>query len=281
MDNHGQLGYDGPSSGTPTQVAGVGGASDLACGWFTTCVLSAGNGFYCWGDYGNGEFGADPSSTDAGMDGSGQNSAPTLVTNPIGASSLSMRDFNQGVVGAGGQVAWWPNYLSDGGLSFPPYVQPDVAGAVGISSGGDHWCALLGNGGVRCWGVNANGQLGIGTLVTPDAGDFPPSFAVQGITDAIALATANSTTCALHGSGTVSCWGLNAQGQVGNGNTTDSPVPTAVIGATDVTAIGAGDYHFCMIKTDGSIWCWGANYQGQLGDGTTNNQSTPVQVQGL
>jgi alpha-tubulin suppressor-like RCC1 family protein len=38
-----------------------------------------------------------------------------------------------------------------------------LTGVSGIAAGGgDHSCAVLTNGGVRCWGYNRDGQLGDG-----------------------------------------------------------------------------------------------------------------------
>ena len=43
---------------------------------------------------------------------------------------------------------------------------------IAVAAGGNHSCALLHNGQVFCWGLNSNGQLGIGNtskLPTPSA----------------------------------------------------------------------------------------------------------------
>ena len=37
--------------------------------------------------------------------------------------------------------------------------------ATAIAAGGSHTCAVVTGGGLRCWGSNSNGQLGIGGTV--------------------------------------------------------------------------------------------------------------------
>ena len=88
-------------------------------------------------------------------------------------------------------------------------------------------------------------------------------------------------TCQLRGIGTVLCWGSNAEGQLGNGTTTNSSVPVAVTGLTGAVQITAGDYHSCALISDGTAQCWGYNGQGQLGNGTTTDSLVPVVVTGL
>ena len=85
-------------------------------------------------------------------------------------------------------------------------------------------------------------------------------------------------SCALETDGTVACWGLNGNGQLGDGTTTDRASPTAVPGLSDVAEIALGSAHSCARKTDGTVACWGANIYGQLGDGTTTDRLSPTAV---
>jgi alpha-tubulin suppressor-like RCC1 family protein len=106
---------------------------------------------------------------------------------------------------------------------------------------------------------------------------------------AIALAPASATglvtaisagdgyTCAVKDGGAW-CWGYNADGQLGNGTTTDSVVPVAVSGLTSgVSAISTDSQYGCAVK-DGVAWCWGANSDGQLGDNSQTDSDVPVKV---
>lgn len=74
------------------------------------------------------------------------------------------------------------------------------------------------------------------------------------------------------------CWGVNADGQLGDGSFTNRSTPVAVaLPAGTVTAITAGNLQSCAI-VDGAAWCWGA---GPLGDGSAQPSAVPVAVQGL
>lgn len=85
----------------------------------------------------------------------------------------------------------------------------------------------------------------------------------------------------MHDDGTVSCWGGNAQGQLGNNSTTQSLTPVAVSGISTATSVATGEYHSCALLSDGTVSCWGSNVRGQLGNNATTESLTPVAVSGL
>jgi cysteine-rich repeat protein len=141
-----------------------------------------------------------------------------------------------------------------------------------LSLGGQHSCAVLQDGGLRCWGLNDRGQLGYGNynnlgddelLTTLPAVSVPPVAEVE---------LGNRHTCARVGIGEVRCWGMNDEGQLGYGNTYE-PVPEMLlpggpvgIGGT-VTSLDIGFWHSCVTFVDGGLRCWGRNDNGQLGYG--------------
>lgn len=155
-----------------------------------------------------------------------------------------------------------------------PAPVPGLSGVLQLASGvGDHVCAVVQGGGVRCWGKNDFGQLGNGSTINSSV-----PVTVTGLTDAVQVATGGWSTCARRSNGRVVCWGRNAFGQLGNNSTTSSSTPVNVTGITTAADLAVGFEHGCAVLTDGGVRCWGKNLDGQLGDGTTTIRLTPVAV---
>jgi alpha-tubulin suppressor-like RCC1 family protein len=76
------------------------------------------------------------------------------------------------------------------------------------------------------------------------------------------------------------CWGYNAQGELGNGATTDSSTPIIVGGGLQFASVTAGQYHACGRSMGGTVYCWGNSVDGQLGNGSTASTLAPVRVSG-
>ena len=189
---------------------------------------------------------------------------------------------------SGGVKCWGLNdngQLGNGNTtnsSTPVDVSGLSSGVSAISAGTYHTCALTTSGGVKCWGLNSNGQLGR-TSASTASSSTPVD--VSGLSSGVSAISAGSLhTCALTTSGGVKCWGYNQFGQLGRGNTTSSSTPVDVSGlSSGVSAISAGSNHTCALTTSAGVKCWGYNQFGQLGRarGNVTNSSTPVNVYGL
>ena len=168
-------------------------------------------------------------------------------------------------------------FSADGGaLGSVSLAAEGVDGSV--AAGGQHTCAVTAAGGARCWGANASGQLGDGTLTQNTA-----PVDVTGLASGVAsLSLGSDFTCALTTAGGVKCWGHNNIGQLGNSADVDENTPVDVTGlAANVVAVSAGFSHACALTNVGAVKCWGANGDGQLGDGSGIDQLAPVDVVGL
>jgi alpha-tubulin suppressor-like RCC1 family protein len=88
-------------------------------------------------------------------------------------------------------------------------------------------------------------------------------------------------SCGVTTADKVYCWGLNRDGELGDGTTTDRLKPVAVRGGLSVRTVSAGTFHTCAVTTDQRAYCWGWNGEGQLGIvGAGNLRLGPAAVAG-
>ena len=155
--------------------------------------------------------------------------------------------------------------------------------ATQVGAGGTHSCALLGSGGVQCWGGNVVAQLGnMSNVDSPTPVDVTAVGGVGLLSGAVAISVGGGHSCVLTTVGGVQCWGNNSSGQLGNGTLVTGLTPVDVMGLTSgVAAISAGETHTCALTTGGGVKCWGQNYAGELGNNSTTGSPTPVDVFGL
>lgn len=251
----------------------------VALGFTHTCALTSTGGVECWGYNASGQLG-DGTTTDSPW--------------PVGVVGLAggIIQIDAGGMGhacalttSGGLECWGRNrfgQLGDGTTIDSPVPVNVVglsSGVAAFSVGGDHTCALLDSGVLKCWGANGKGQLGDGTTT-----DRSAPVDVVGLSIGVAaISGGGDHTCALLDSGGVKCWGANGHGQVGDGSTLDRSAPAAVVGlSSGVSEISAGGAaNSCALMDSGGVKCWGANSYGQDGDGTVLGRTTPVGVIGL
>jgi alpha-tubulin suppressor-like RCC1 family protein len=153
------------------------------------------------------------------------------------------------------------------------------ARAIALAVGGYASFALLETGEVMSWGLNFYGLLGLGESADSRSTPAGP-LALGG--RAIALSASFTHACALLEAGQIVCWGSNASGELGIGNTTPQPLPSAVLQGEPAAAVSVGFSHTCALFSQGRMKCWGYNAYGQLGLGDTLNRGdTPDTVPSL
>ena len=158
---------------------------------------------------------------------------------------------------------------------------PGITNVTSIALGGQHSCAVLTSGNVKCWGHNGGGQLGDDNISNGSSSYIPYPVLAQNITTATSISLGLYHSCALLTDGGVKCWGMNWNGGLGDGITTFSVKAVSVYNITTANSIALGEYHACACLKDDNLVCWGNNNHGQLGDRSTVVRLTPVEVLGL
>ena len=276
----GQLG-DGTTTDrlVPTTVWGLAsGTAQVSAGGSHTCALTTGGGVVCWGWNYSGQIGDGTDST---------RMTPTAVSGLANGVAVVAAGGSHtcALTTGGGVMCWGANangQLGDGTTTSrrltPTAVSGLTSGITAIAAGGAHTCALAADGSVLCWGSNLLGQLGDGTT-TDRTTPTPVSGLASGV---VSIAVRGPHTCALTAEGSVLCWGFNAEGQLGDGTSTDRLVPTVVPGlVSGTTAVTVGNRHTCALNAAGRVVCWGDDEEGQLGLGTRILATAPIGVYGF
>jgi alpha-tubulin suppressor-like RCC1 family protein len=249
----------------------------LAAGGDHTCAVEGSGRVFCWGRNDDGQAG-------------------TGCTTSLCTSAMRMPSFTQITVVAAGNAhtcalragansvyCWGKNdkgQLGDGsGITQREPVKVALPGAaVLLTSGEDHACAALVDGGVYCWGRNDFGQLGDGSQT-----NRPTPVRVGGLPAGLLtwkqIASRSNHTCLVQdGSNALYCWGDNRTGQVGAGgaavtSATRIPLTTGPnITYLTASAVSPGVDHTCA-ESNG-VQCWGSNTALQLGRGVLKDPQT-------
>jgi len=124
-----------------------------------------------------------------------------------------------------------------------------------------------GNGNLYIWGSNPS--FGMGDSVIP----------TRRMTNMSKVAIGNIHALALSTQGELWTWGLNNEGQLGDGTMDNRIYPVQIMPNLRFEQIVAGSNSSFAIDTGGTLWSWGSNFNGILGIGVTGGTRTePVQV---
>ena len=224
----------------------VPGLVQIAAGAGAICALDNVGDVWCWGYNGSGQIGDGTADYRTDAFHVPLPSAATYVSASAVYGICALLD-------TGDLACWGPEY--DGTPHFSPYTLLGLGKVTRIALGGTHACAVVEASAtvheVWCWGNSSSGELGDGL----NASSMLPVQAV-GISDAVDVTVSDESTCVLHETGLVGCFGnggmRDVDGSPISNTLTESPVDTSF---TDVVAISAGQYHFCALSASGDVAC--------------------------
>jgi alpha-tubulin suppressor-like RCC1 family protein len=228
-----------PSGTTVTAIAANGGHS-LA---LTSTGVVLAWGYNNYGQLGNGT--------------TANSNTPVAVSMPSGTTVTAVAGGGRhslALTSTGQLLAWGWNTCGQLGTatttnsSTPVAVSlPSGTTVTAIAAGYCYSLALTSTGRVLAWGNNLYGQLGNGTTTdsaTPVVVTLPSGTTVTDI------AAGAQYSLALTSTSQVLAWGLNSDGQLGNGTITNRNTPGAVSlpSGTTITALAAGSVHSLAIQ---------------------------------
>lgn len=284
---------------------------ELSAGWEHSCARLSDGTVECWGSGVPGRLGFTPTETCTFGPCA---TSPTKVPGLSGVAQIAVRTggfFDTCARLDDGTVKCWGDN-PDGLLGFTsietcdgnpcartPTRVPGLNGVARIALGAGHTCALLTDATVECWGLNSLHQLGFTSTASCGGTECTNTpTPVPGLVDVVQIALGGGHTCALHGDGTVDCWGASDGGQtaappassIACGKLSSRrcvPAPTKVDGLSNVVQLALGTGHSCALRADGTVKCWGSNLSRQLGTDTADAcggepcAQTPTLVAGL
>jgi alpha-tubulin suppressor-like RCC1 family protein len=261
-------------------------AKSVSIGKGFACVILDDDTLKCWGANTYGQLGVgDTTTRDAPAGPVNLGSGRTAKAVVCGESNTCaiLDDGSIKCWGALQKSGYWSycaGCSSSGTITTPRSDAIDLGGRTAkvMARGKFHTCAILDDDTLKCWGWNSEGLLGYG--YTNDNVGYKPgevsAMSLGAVPTSVAIGRNGQSSCAILTGGAVKCWGLNTQGQLGDGTDTYRTSPVAVdLGAGYTAKIIETSYSTtCAILNDDSIKCWGSNSGGEFGIGHTLTDST-------
>ena len=294
-NTYGQLGNNSTATTEePTQVLGKDGIGLLedvkmvAAGHYHTLALKNDGSVWAWGYNNNGQLGNNTQTN---------RYTPVQVLGEKGEGYLkdiiyiSAGEYYSIAVNKKGEVYSWGNnnngQLGDGTVvtrHTPVKAKANLTGVIQVASKYNHTVALKSDGTVWGWGYNAYGQLSDNTMTNRTIPVKALETQDTYITDAIEISASYFSTIILKNDGTVISVGRDADGELGDNNTTEKHLPVKVVNSDNtgylsgITSIRNAGYSTYALTKEGKIYAWGSNSYGHLGNNSTTNSLKPVLV---
>jgi len=275
--------------------------SQIAAGWYHTCVVLDDGSMTCWGENSKGQLGMG-NTTDLGQQSDQVGDSVSYVSLPSGVtvSDMALGHDHTCVLYDTGDVACWggndygqlgigstEDILDESAETLTNISFPSGRYAIDITAGEGFTCALLDNNQAICWGLNDVGQLGLGHSNNYGDSSSEPISSLS----SISLTATGSTTirtidagydhvCVALSNNYVKCWGGNLFGHLGIGvsgpnahrgddvNEMGGNLPSIALGSSpNPLAVEVGENFACMLKQAGNmpVKCWGTSVNGRLG----------------
>ena len=263
--------------GAALRIPGIENVVAIAAGAQHCLALKDDGTVWSWGANGRGQLG----------DGTYSDSfeKPVKVNDISDVKAIAAGETHSLAVRTDGTVwGWGDNSVYQIGKNFPrtittPVLKTDIKDVASVAASSRRSVALKSDGSVWQWG---NWLIGF-----PMGGSIywmeryiqdPEDVGLKGI---VAVSAGYQHSVALEDDGTVWAWGMNSQGQLGNGISGSGYGPYKVSGPDQAIAIAAGKYYGMAVAADGSIWAWGANAGNYLGTGSYSTIIPPRRVEGI
>jgi len=266
----------------PTSMSLPGKVAEVATSNSSEYALLTNGTVYAWGQGDHGELGngedANSFTTAVQVEFPAGVTIASLPTDAMPYDTAMAVDTNGNVWGWGLNSAGQLCLGASGEQVLP--VELPLSGVTALAGAGDH--ALYDAAGtVYACGGNHNGDLGDGSTTASRTPVKVIGLPASGIETLVA---AYENSGALTSTGAYYDWGLNSEGQLGDGSLTPSSTPVlvnlghAVSQVVQGGSIGVNGQTLARL-TNGNLFAWGDDKRAQLGDGGSSTyQESPVRI---
>ncbi len=241
----------------------------VSCADNHSAAIKSDGTLWTWGDNYEGQLG------DGGP--RGKRVIPAKIASTAKWHSIAGGNDYMVAIKSDGTLWEWGDVSSDDGKKGPVKIGSAVDWKI-IAAGVKHNLAVKADGTLWSWGIRDDGNVGDSTW---GGGRIKLPKQIAGATRWKAIAAGNNHSLGIKVNGTLWSWGVNTQGQLGNGSDSRRDrrnTPEQIGTDTNWELVSAGSGHSLAIKSDGTLWAWGYNKRGQLGDGTHTNKAQPVKI---